>query len=402
MGAMTAHRPARARWCQAALLLGTLGCSAADNLTYGEITAELDGIVRIDGTGSERRLTYAEHAPTSAWYMRSPLTWPLRGVLGATFGVRSDRQLENPSGHVRELLIELPDETGADLAVCSDAVVRFGTIAELDPSAGNRITAIDGACQVLAGLGITLFEGPHEQIGALADPTRLAAARTLTQQARPGKRDAGAWNAAQREAYANALRALVERQLNTASERLDLIGYLVQLRYLEPDAELHPVLDGCVHRALQHCVEWTLLRAVRGREQRYAEVRVCAMQQVRRFAGTRAAALLLAVMAATADQVAGGEKKFDPEAMVQLELIHLCGQVHGELALKSVRLPGRQAWEATAPADFLANTILREDDFYSQLRVPALTALSLCLDRPKLDYDLAWVEAWWDTRRRQS
>ena len=127
------------------MLLGNVACSAADNLSYREITAELDGIVRLEGTGPTQRLAYAEHAETSAWYMRSPLTLPVRFLLGPLFGARHERQLENPSGHVRELLAELADETGTDLVTCSDAIVRFGRIAELDPSAGNRIVALDGA-----------------------------------------------------------------------------------------------------------------------------------------------------------------------------------------------------------------------------------------------------------------
>ena len=110
--------------------------------------------------------------------------------------------------------------------------------------------------------------------------------------------------------------------------------------------------------------------------------------------------LLLALMAAPGNEVRNGKERFDPDPLVQLRLIHLCGQLSGELALQTIKLPDRADWELVAPVDFLCQTILNERDYFSKLRVPAVTALSLCLGRPQVDYDTGWVAAWF--REHQS
>ena len=63
-----------------------------------------------------------------------------------------------------------------------------------------------------------------------------------------------------------------------------------------------------------------------------------------------------------------------------------------------MRLPGRLDWEATSAAEFLAQTILSETAYYSELRAPAIVALTWCLGRPTIDLDPAWVRAWFDNR----
>jgi hypothetical protein len=52
-----------------------------------------------------------------------------------------------------------------------------------------------------------------------------------------------------------------------------------------------------------------------------------------------------------------------------------------------------------APVDFLAQTILTEQAYYSKLRTPAMAALSLALGRPSLDPDPTWVRDWYRERQ---
>jgi hypothetical protein len=111
---------------------------------------------------------------------------------------------------------------------------------------------------------------------------------------------------------------------------------------------------------------------------------------------------MLAVMAASPAQRARNEPRFDPDPLVQLRLIHYCGQLQGELATTEVTLPGRKEWDSVAPVDFLANTVLTEQMYYSKLRTPALVALTWSLRRPRFDPDPGWVSAWRQQRQAGS
>lgn len=110
--------------------------------------------------------------------------------------------------------------------------------------------------------------------------------------------------------------------------------------------------------------------------------------------------LLLAVMAIPDD----GSRRamvFDQDLLVNLRLIHYCGQLRGDLALTAVRLPDREAWQTVAPAEFLANMALNTSDYFAPLRTPAVTGLCLSLGRPRIDQDLGWVREWlqqWQAR----
>lgn len=388
----------------ALLALGGLfsGCTAADNLSYREITAELDAIVRVDGQGNERRIHYEERAAVSPWYMRSPMTWPLRWPLGFAFGPKHLSELDNPAGHVRELVVELPDEAGDDLSLCTGAFQRLSVLAELDSGIGTRIAAVDGLCAIADALQLPVFASGFDQFGLPADPTRVAAARIALQTGRKAQRPPDGLGEAQAANYAGALATLVERPLPTWSEQMDLVATLLDAWCTEDVAELQRTTERALRAALGHALEQTLVRTVQGRDPQAADLRVCAMQQIRRLGGPRAVPLLLAVMAASASEVAGGRDRFDLDAAVQLQLIHLCGQLSGELALQALQLPGRDDWEPVAAADFLAMTVLRERDYFSKLRGPALAALALCLQQPKFSQDPAWVEAWYRDRQSKS
>jgi hypothetical protein len=103
--------------------------------------------------------------------------------------------------------------------------------------------------------------------------------------------------------------------------------------------------------------------------------------------------LLLAAMAASpADRAVISH--FDTDELVQLRLLHYCGQLRGERLRTTVRLPGREDWVPLSPAEFLATTILNQKDYFSKLRIPALVAFSWALDRPRFDPDPQWVRQW--------
>ncbi len=385
--------------CTTLLLAGA--CSVADNLSFGEIVTELDGIVTIVGDGQVRSVRYANMAPVSAWYMRQFWLVPIRWALGPVFGYRAVHEIENPSGHVRTLLQELPDETGGDLIACAQAMTRFGWIAELDANGHSRVVAIDGLVAAAQQLGLSAFTGSFDQLGVPLPADRLDAARRQIATARPDQRS-HELAAAERADYLASLQELTAQPLSPWTDRLLLVEDLVVLHRAERDPGAIDGTDLALRAAMRHCIEGILVRAVEGRDARYVEVRLCAMEQVRRLAGPRGVPLLLAVMSATPQQLARFEPRFDPDPLVQLRLIHYCGQLRGDTATTEVRLPGRESGLAVAPIDFLAQTILTEQAYYSKLRTPAMAALSLSLGRPSLDPDPAWVRDWYRERQSRS
>ncbi len=377
-------------------------CSVADNLSYDEIVVELDGIVRIEGSGTQRRVAYADRAETSGWYMRWFLLVPIRGALGLLFGPRQDGAIENPAGHVRELLRELPDETGSDLLACANATSRLAWIAELENNGESRIVAIDGLASVITEQQIDLFGRPLDRLGSSLDAARVATARAGLQVARPEVRGNAQWDDVRLRPYLDALTAIVADPLDDWVLRLLLVEDLSELYRTERDERVRPATASALRTALGYCVQGVLLRAIQGRDPLLVEVRLCAMEQIRRLGGPRTVPLMLAVMAASPAQLARGESQFDSDYLVQLRLIHYCGQLQGDLATTEVRLGAREQWETVSPADFLAQTVLNEQTYYSKLRTPALTALSWSLRRPRFDPDPAWVREWLKERQRRT
>lgn len=384
-------------------LLAGGGCSVADVLSSDEILEELDEIVRIDGTGEARQVVYANEAMLSRDFRRLVLLAPIRTPLAWIFGRRSMQELKNPGYHVRELLRELPDETaggwftGPDLLTCAAAMTRFGWLGELDLNATTRVRSIDGLSRVSRQLGLTPFAGAFLELTTPLDATVAERARAGLRAAGPDARgESGALTAP--EAYRDALAAITSQPLASFADRLVLVEDLGVLYAQERDPAARPWVRDALRAAMSHCVRGVLLRAIQGRSRRLAEVRLCAMEQIRRLGGPRTVPLMLATMAASPAERASGAAPFDSDSLVQLRLIHYCGQLDRELSETVVRLPGRQDWEATSPVEFLARTILSEQDYYSKLRTPAIVALTWCLGRETLDPDPAWVREWIDNR----
>lgn len=389
-------------WLRTALLTLPFvgGCRVSDNLSAVELLQEMDGIVRVEGAAGERRLAYAEAAATSSWYMRVSLFWPVRPLLGFVFGGAAHGELPNAPAHVRELMEELPVETGADLELAVLAATRLAWVAELDPSAYGRLVAMDALARIADELQLAVFPERFDELTVTAAPAQLALALASYNAGRPEARVRETWSTAQRDEYRRALSVLVARPMATAWASIELVESLTEAFRREDDDELTGDVAEALRQGLAQMVRGIVLRGVQGRRRELVEVRLCAMEHVRRFAGVRGVPLLLVLMAATRDEVKLGEPRYDPDPSVRLRLIHYCGQLRGDAALATVRLPNREAWESISPAEFLATTILQEDLIYSKLRLPALAALTWSLGRPRLDLDTSWVRTWLDRSQR--
>lgn len=392
----TMTRPDSRWWLGLAMLPLLTSCSVATGLTSGEILEELDEIVRIDGTSGSQTVVYAQRARVSSWYMHNAMLQPVRAPLAWMFGRRTLLPLENPGKHVRELLAELPDETSGRLLTCAAAASRFGWLAELDGNPQTRVLAIDGLSHVCRQLDLEPFAGSFFDLITPIEPEVLELARVGLRSSRRSAR--GEQDGVDLAPLQKALEQIVSAPLFAWDGRLALIEELGALHVEETNPEAERMIAAAMRRSIEHAVRSILLGTIKGRDRNFAEVRLCAMEQIRRLGGPRTVPLMLATMRSTRDQTAANLPTFDPDSLVQLRLIHYCGQLKGELAHSVVHLPGREEWEATSASEFLARTVLREHDYYSKLRTPAIVALSWCLERKSIDPDPAWVRKWTDSQ----
>ncbi len=352
-------------------------CAATYGMGGLDILREFDELVQLEGAGQDLRLVYdTEAIEARGW---------------------------NEGNYVRELVDGLAYEleggwlSAPELTTCSRACSRLLWIAELDENAMTRIRALDALAAITGILALQPFAGDLAASTAPLAPAEAAKAREVLRAAADAERGAdGALPAPQ--AFKAALETLTSQPLPAHAQRVALIGDLTLVADTEPDPLGRAWAEQALREAISHGVRGSLLNAVEGRSRRLAVVRLASMEQIRRLGGPRTVPLLLAAMAASPAEQQAGAPAFDPDTLVMLRLIHYCGQLGPELRGSVVRLPGRQDWEATSPVEFLARTILSQKDYYSQLRTPAIVALTWCLGRDELDPDPAWVRAWLDGR----
>lgn len=401
------------------------GCSAAANLSADELLNEVDAIVRVEGSAPEYRIGYIERVETTSWLRRAFGVWLeamfelllVAPIVDALDGDDEDDErddasdltisssqfhagpakLEMPIEHVRELLRELPDEVGDDLRFAGLAGSRFGWLAHYDVHPLSRIVALDGLVAVASANGMPLFQGDLARFGFGAESPDLAAACARVRSQRPQRK--GPAPAGDRSAYVADLAAAVAGPRQAAPERILLVETLTEALLAETDEGSAAATASALRAAYAHLVERLLLDLCQSREADDVDVRLCAMEHVRRLAGPRGVPLLLAVMAADAGQASRGEPQYDPDPLVRLRLIHFCGQLRGDLLDATLSLPGRSGTVPATPADFLAVTALTETAYTSRLRTPAVTALAWALQRPRVDHDLAWIREWRQGRR---
>jgi hypothetical protein len=391
--------------------LATAAACSTGNLTYSEVVRDLDAIVRPEGSGDDRRLVYlrnVQQAPgCSRWLLLQPIKPLLLLIVGSTTAV----ELENPSGQVRDLATELAPKAGGSLERGAATVLRLARVAELDPSSLNRIVALNGLWQIAQVHGLDVFHGLDQGEPAAGDAAQLgrwiAVARTSVPQARAPVGAPLAPEAA--AAYREAMAGLTAQPLRTAEDRLWLVEWLGTALEAEGDPELAEATASALRRGMQHAVQWTVAHALQLRAPVWIDVRTRALEILREAGGADGVPLLLALMPDITGPAVGIR---DVDLWLQLRLIHMCGQLDKERALRKVRLasPPKEAvvQVAQAPIEFLARIAL-DDSFLQPSRLPALEAMALLLRREHLALEGEgegsegeWVRKWYDEYRRSS
>ncbi len=399
----------RDSWHRVAAVLSlaslSAGCSSVANLSYHEVARDLASIVTEDLGGTEPKLLYHTEATISPWYLRWTMLLPLKPLLLLFLPDAEQVQLDNPSERARDLVVELAPKAGADLQRNAATVLSLVPILQLDPSALNRICALDGLGLIAAAQGVDLIAGLEAGSQRLQRAEDAQAWITEFAALAPQRREpAGSGlDAPSTIRYRSVLAALTAQPLPTWTSRRALVGDLSRAIAAEPDEELRSATAAALHNAIRHAVQWAVVDALTGQAPALVDVRLRALELLHRAGGPDSVPLLLALMINSAENKAAGLPDFDPDVMMQRRLIHLCGQLDATRAVQSVHLPGREKWQAIAPAEFLAILALDPDAFQKPTTLPAREALARCLGRPRIGLadDIApdgvdWIAKWRD------
>lgn len=397
---------------RAALLAAavTAGACSVGNLNYDMVVRDLDAVVEVRGTGPDQQISYRTKVTATAGFAQASLFLPIRPVLLLLFGERVERELDNPSAYVRELLGVLAEKAGDDLLHCADSVQRLVRVAVLDPAPLNRIVAIDGIVTIAEELEFSLLDAVAERGLRLEPPTGAAEALANFSALRPAAREPVGAPLQQADAarYEAALATLVKSPLPHWSQRLALLSDLANAVRDERQRDLRTSARAAMRRSMHYALQWCVLDSVQGRDPALVEIRMRAIEALHRSGGPDSVPLLLAILASPPDQIAAGEPMFEDHDALRLRLVHVCGQLDPERAVASVRLPGRETWQAVAPAEVLVRFALDGDPYFSPVAMPAREALAHCLRkehaRPAEDLDSGnadWIREWFTEFQKQ-
>lgn len=379
------------------------------NLNYRMVVQDIDAAVVVEGEGAEERLVYRDTVDATWGIARWSLLVPFRWPLFLLFGERVTRELENPSQYVRELAGELAPKSGTRLDRACASTQRLVRIAELDPSPLNRITALTGLARLASERELSLADGVAEfgpKPVLLADAPRW---RDDFARLRPAARQpiGAELSPSDAEVYRSAIAGLVSAPLPEWRQRLALLSDLENAAAEEGDRELRASTRTALELALGHALRVSVVQASLGRDRELLEVRICAVELLHRSAGADSVPLLLALLAASPQQIEAGEPQFEDNESMRLRLVHLCGQLDEARALRAVRIRGRESWQEVAPAEYLARLALDGDPYFSPTALPAREALAFCLQRrsavpaPDAEAGADWVAEWWNEYRKQ-
>ncbi|MSR37660.1 MAG: hypothetical protein EXS02_02300 [Planctomycetes bacterium] len=395
-----------ARWLLAIALSGA-GCSVS-HLSYSELERDLDAVARLEGSGDEQRIIYQRKVQESPWYSRWLFVRPVKPLLLLVAGQTTSVELDNPSGRARELAQTMAASCGGNLLHTAQTTQRLVRIAELDPSALNRIVALSGLALLVKAQGFDIYLGIERGDLTESEQSVLQSSLSVIRELRPAGRYAvgEALSMDAQGKYSQALGSITAQPVPGYEGRLALVADLATALSEERDEQLITPTTEALRRALQHAIQWTMRRALQDLDRNRIEVRLRALEILHCAGGPNSVPMLLALITRPSEVAAARGEVIELDPTTQLRLIHMCGQLDLERAKQKVQLPGRADWQSTAPIDFLARRAL-EDELLSPLQLPALEAMALCIRRTRLDLaaegddsGVQWVRAWYENYRK--
>lgn len=251
-----------ARWLLAIALSGA-GCSVS-HLSYSELERDLDAVARLEGSGDEQRIIYQRKVQESPWYSRWLFVRPVKPLLLLVAGQTTSVELDNPSGRARELAQAMAASCGGNLLHTAQTTQRLVRIAELDPSALNRIVALSGLALLVKAQGFDIYLGIERGDMTESEQSVLQSSLSVIRELRPAGRYAvgEALSMDAQGKYSQALGSITAQPVPRYEGRLALVADLATALSEERDEQLITPTTEALRRALQHAIQWTMRRAL--------------------------------------------------------------------------------------------------------------------------------------------
>lgn len=353
--------------------------------SFERLLAEFDSVAALaDPLNEPEQLEYVSSPERLPWYVRQMEGLGFDFLLTRVIGVKPAPVLQdNPSGYARERLTILVSMVGGDAVRGARVAARLLWVLEKDRNLLNRVLALRGIETIVAGLGLN----PMDPVLDTADDSearreQVAMAAAQMKEHWPANRK-GRLSNAQRQVFEAAVAALIGSPLPSSLKRRQLLLALATGCAMETDARMRASLQEALRRSLLFAAGLGLRNSLTVAA---PELRDVAIRAYSRLCGPVGVPYVLRRIATPAGW--GPGNPYDSDPLVRLTLIRLCAQLQGEAAVTSVQ-------GGKMPVDFLYDTVVGDDD--PGLRQVALEGLSLCLQRPRIDFDEEWVTQW---RRR--
>lgn len=376
--------PAR-RWLASALALSLGACAPS----FSIVVAEFDAVAGWrPGQGEPEVVSYSsesEQLPALVRFLHtSGLDLGLVEMTGVEF---TKTTLSNPAGYARQRMMWMADDGAGDASRTALAVARLGWALDGDPQPLNQIIAVSGLASLARDLGVDPLAddavprvtGTDERLAVAWHPP-MAQLRAVAQAVSDGGEVPPA-------AVAAALEAIAVSTSTAPPTPRDRRGQMLVLSYLARRSANHE-LRAAADARLGVVLAWTIADALQRAvfEPREGSVRAYAARACFALGGSDAAARVLRLSSAPADQRTGTGYRYDPDPDVRLALVRLCSQVTTEHAFAGHR-------GGPSVVEFLYDAIA-DNAGRRGLRAAALDALALTLGQPMVA-DRGWADRWY-------
>ncbi len=384
-------------WSVAIVALAVLSACSS----FATSVEELEDALSLTGEGQEQRLEWRREVERLPWYARGTVSrFVFHSVLGSD---RTAVQLDNPSQWARERIELLSDWAGDSLERTAEATAILVPVVERDLAPLNRVFAIEEMATLLATMQGDLKQTFESALFRRSSDPRQAIARKTFDAFEPGQRQrlladsstGGAFTEAQRRGYVGAIRSLVDEPLLDWWDRRALLMDLNNAWQNEPDPELRQLTAASLRIATWHALVWGVTDRLKERGRASAPARRSAVAVLHRLGGPDIVPHLLALLEIPGSERLGNER-FEDDALGQLQLVHLCGQLDLERALTTADLALLESRQGPAPVELLCEyALLEPTSDPTNRRMIARAALSVCLQR-EIEFDDAWVVDWYE------
>ena len=283
--------------------------------------------------------------------------------------------LENPSGFARERIIDLVDFARDDPRIAGRVAPRLLYVAIADPSALNRLEAVEGMADLLRDLDADVLSRVMFDVAeARARSDLLDTLATLV----PAGRQQPQLEAGPRARYVEILSAVASGPFVSPIDDIRAVYLLSAAERAETDAELAGATLDALRNTMANGLSRTLVGMLRSPDVRQREA---AARNLYQIAGAGALPMILSALSLSD----GGAYRYPLGASERRALLRLCSQTGGEVLFTRFA-------DGPRPIEFVYDTAARDEE--PGLRLLALETMARCLGR-SVSFDPRWADEWW-------